>query len=241
MLHRSGRGTDFSYAICYDSSIWSPPTSGSTTTWTPNSNFGFGSNSTLSGGNTGYITYLHPVNFCYIGSTNGYPTGADAFDVYLVYHDPWGIGHVFPGQDEQKSGSCGSSSTSTFNFPETAPDGSGFIINGLSGPIVKPDGTIVAPPVNPTGGAALTTLTDRNGNQMNSDSSGHFYDTLSSTTPILSVTGSGTTASPTKFTYTAPSGASPSFTISYVYHTVATNFAVSGITEKGSSCCLSCR
>src|SRR5208283_2514973 len=33
VLHKAGRGTNFSYDLNYDSSIWYPVTSGSTTSW----------------------------------------------------------------------------------------------------------------------------------------------------------------------------------------------------------------
>jgi len=76
--------------------------------------------------------------------------------------------------------------------------------------------------------------TDRNGNQITGDSSGHFYETLSSTAPALTVSGSGTPASPTKFTYTAPNGQPAAFQINYTQYTVATNFGIPGIVEYGS-------
>jgi hypothetical protein len=76
-------------------------------------------------------------------------------------------------------------------------------------------------------------VTDRNGNQITSDGSGHFYDTLSSTMPVLTV--AGTAPSNTTFTYTAPSGANASYTMKYTNYTVATNFGVSGISEYKSS------
>src|SRR5207245_7034339 len=82
----------------------------------------------------------------------------------------------------------------------------------------------------PSGGK---TYTDRNCNQISSDTNGHFYDTLSSTTAVLTVSGSA--PNNTTFSYTPPSGTgSGTYTMSYVYYTVATNFAVSGINEYGA-------
>jgi len=34
-LHKPGRGTDFTYDLNYDSSVWFPVTVNGTTTWTP--------------------------------------------------------------------------------------------------------------------------------------------------------------------------------------------------------------
>ena len=44
VLHKAGRGEDFTYDIGYDNSIWYPVTSGSTKSWQPNSNWGWGGN-----------------------------------------------------------------------------------------------------------------------------------------------------------------------------------------------------
>ncbi len=77
------------------------------------------------------------------------------------------------------------------------------------------------------------TKTDRNGNVINVNGSGQFFDTLSSTVPVLTVAGLGTPASPTTFTYTAPSGASASYTMKYTTYTVQTAFGCSGITDYG--------
>src|SRR5437016_5542 len=41
VLHKAGRGIPFTYDLSYDSSIWAPVTSGSTTTWTPVNNWGW--------------------------------------------------------------------------------------------------------------------------------------------------------------------------------------------------------
>ncbi len=81
----------------------------------------------------------------------------------------------------------------------------------------------------------LASYTDTNGNQLTTDGSGHFYDTLSSTTPALTVAGSGTSTSPITYSYTAASGAGASYTMNFTNYTVATNFGVSGTSEYKSS------
>jgi hypothetical protein len=41
VLHKAGRGMPFTYDLSYDSSIWTPVTSGGTTTWKHASNWGW--------------------------------------------------------------------------------------------------------------------------------------------------------------------------------------------------------
>src|SRR5580658_8609493 len=41
VFSRAGRGQSFSYSLGYDSSVWYPVTSGSTTVWTPVTNWGW--------------------------------------------------------------------------------------------------------------------------------------------------------------------------------------------------------
>src|SRR5258708_7398625 len=41
VLHKPGRGTNFTYDLSYDSSVWYPVTSGGTTTWQPVQNWGW--------------------------------------------------------------------------------------------------------------------------------------------------------------------------------------------------------
>ena len=60
---------------------------------------------------------------------------------------------------------------------------------------------------------------------MTVNTSNQFFDTLSSTTPVLTITGSGTPASPLKYQYPAPSGTA-TYTMNYLQYTVKTNFGV---------------
>src|ERR1700757_3186124 len=41
VLHKAGRGTNFTYDLSYDGAIWYPVTSGSSTSWQPVTNFGW--------------------------------------------------------------------------------------------------------------------------------------------------------------------------------------------------------
>ena len=116
-------------------------------------------------------------------------------------------------------------------FQGTAWDGSGWTVayNGSDGRITATSrtGATVVPNVG-TG-----SYTDPNGNQLTANGSGQFFDTLSSTTPVLTQAGNATPASPTTLTYTAPSGANAVYTVNYTQYTVATNFGVSNINEYG--------
>lgn len=225
VLHKPGRGTNFDYDIVYDSSVWTPVASGSTKTWVPNNNWGWFGSSAFSSALAGYVTYYYSSTYCY--DQMGHPNGADVLYDSYVYHDPWGINHSFSGMYEVKTGGCGSSTTNT--FPSGANDASGYLIQGTQGPLFAKDGTNVGAPFNPGGGSYASSKTDRNGNQLTQDSSGHFYDTTSSTAAVLSV--SGTAPNPVTFTYTAPSGATPNVKMVYSTYTVHTAFACSNVTD----------
>ncbi len=70
VLHKAGRGTNFTYDLSYDTSVWYPVTSGSTTSWQPVFNFGW-RGQTEAG--TGYISYAMQGIPCFIGHLPGRP------------------------------------------------------------------------------------------------------------------------------------------------------------------------
>jgi len=124
--------------------------------------------------------------------------------------------------------------------PRACPkgDGSGLTLTvnltpegSITASLTTRSGKLMNVPVGTSGGQG--TVTDTNGNQITINSSGQFFDTLSSTTPVLTVSGSGTPASPTEFQYTAPSGGTASYTMNYTQYTVQTGFGVSGVIEYG--------
>jgi RHS repeat-associated protein len=118
---------------------------------------------------------------------------------------------------------CGPSETAVLQ----TNDGSGYKFSLPDQTLYTPAGAVT---VLPDIGVPGHTYTDRNGNQI-TQSSGVFTDTLGQT--ALTVSGSGTPSSPNVFSYTAPSGATASFTMSFVAYTVKTNFGCSGIAEYG--------
>src|SRR4029077_6602422 len=87
VLHKSGRGTDFTYDLSYDNSVWYPVTSGSTTSWQPVQNYGWRGQTEMA---TGYVSFTFKdasfLHGCYEHTWSNW-----------VYHDPWGIPHAFQG------------------------------------------------------------------------------------------------------------------------------------------------
>jgi RHS repeat-associated protein len=236
VLRRAGRGTDFTYDLSYDSSVWYPVTSGSTTTWEPVQNWGWRGQTEIASGYVSFAAYGTHIGVHCVGVNY----------VNFVYHDPWGVPHPFTGEwaNSLTVGdyyNCGNHYF--YGFTAVASDGSGYTLyigpdsntsgNWPGGSLYGRDGKIFAVPFNVIYGVA--NFVDRNGNEITVNGSGQFYDTLGSTTAVLTTSGTGTPASPMKFTYTAPSGATPSYTMNYTNYTVATNFGLSGTSEYKSS------
>ncbi len=249
VLHKAGRGTNFSYDLNYDSSIWYPVTSGSTTSWQ------LVSSSSLPGwqaSNTGQAYVGYSTTFssgqCTNNGTTWYTWTNTAYGSFY-YNDQFGVRHIFPTLywyyiSNNSGGLCGPPagfSPSSAPQSQLASDASGFtiyvtpVMSGTPSPyLLASNGTKFTPPLVVSGSSSGSlSTTDRNGNILSVDSSGHFYDTLSASTPVLTV--AGIAPSNTTFTYTAPSGAAAAYTMKYTKYTVATNFGVSGITEYKSS------
>jgi RHS repeat-associated protein len=221
--YKAGRGMPFSYALSYDSSIWHPVTSGSTTSWQPVFNWGWQSSYAA---NSGQITFAMRMVRC--------PEGLGSFTVTgpYTYIDPWGINHPFPGSWISAS-SC---TTAQSPFPATALDGSGLILdspNAIAVKVITPGGAILAPPHNLSGGSTPTslTITDANGNQITANSSGVFTDTLGQS----ALTIAGAPPSATTFTYTAPSGTNVAASMSYLSYNIKTTFQCSGVQEYNAT------
>jgi len=202
VLNKSGRGMNFNYNLIYDSSIWYPVTSNGIQSWqyATATNWGW-TTSIPRGGHVGYSTTMITHNvICGSIYVTSYTNWA--------YYDGFGTPHPFPGTSDSWTSTPGCNSTGTDGFSSTTSDESGYAItvNGSTiNSLTASDGAVI----NPVTGAI--TLKDRNGNQITSSTvSGttSYYDTLSSTTPVLTVSGSGTPSSPTLFTYTPPNTSS---------------------------------
>ena len=235
IMNKAGRGMAFDYSVSYDSSVWLPTNSSGQSVWTPVFNWGWMAQTAVK---TGYITYIK-----YVYNCDDPPPLHNQYIFYRGwgYHDFWGVSHSFLGSMEYDPSGCDLGTHGSLN--SSATDGSGLILKASlssgGGPnpatISLPNGNVLTPPMNLASGSsyAAGTVTDANGNQITVNGSGQFYDTLSSTTAVLTVTGSGTPSSPNKFTYTPPSGTNVFYTMNYVQYTVKTGFGVSGTTEYG--------
>jgi RHS repeat-associated protein len=221
VLHKPGRGTNFSYDLSYDSSVWYPVGSSGNQSWRAVANWGWRGQTEVA---TGYVSYSTSIGQCFfkfhLVNVNLYSN--------FVYHDKFGVAHFFAMPTIGPSCYGASPSASA-----TATDGSGYQIyatNSPSATITSSGGTVFNPPLQ--SGSGSGNYTDRNGNVVSVDGSGNFYDTLSSTTPVLTVAGLGTPSSPTTFTYTVPSGGA-TVQMNFTQYTVNTYFHISGIAEYG--------
>lgn len=238
VVNKAGRGTNFTYNLSYDSSVWMPVIVGGTTAWQPaNTSWGW-TGVTATGG--AFVTYSMVYSSSNCGQSSSYQAwGYSNF----VYHDEFGVLHpvivgggsyiVSPGPPY-----CPPNGPQPSTIPWTglATDGSGYQLyitpnsGYATGYLVARNGTTMGVPIisNPSGQQGAYSSTDRNGNVVSADTGGHFYDTLSSTVPVLTLSGS-----PFRLTYTAPTGP-VYYQVNYTNYTVATNFGA-GITEYKSS------
>ena len=224
MVHRAGRGTDFTYDLSYDNSIWYPVTSGSTKSWVNVPNWGWRAVTEVA---LGYISYTQtgPVSTC---------SGQGQKMTYSnwTYHDTVGVAHWF-GAGAVSTVTMGSAACQSMTGFTLVVDGYTLTVNGLTvNSLVSARGAQIQAPVSTGTGAG--SYTDSNGNILTANTSGQFYDTLSSTTPVLTATGSGTPASPLTLTYAAPGG-SAAYKVLYVAKTVQTHFLCSGIPDIGAT------
>jgi RHS repeat-associated protein len=225
LIHKAGRGMPFGYDVVYDNSVWYPAGVSGSKNWQPIFNFGWTSTWTGTGG---YVTYSVSTTLCY--DSQGHPIGATTYVGSWTFHDPWGVNHSFSGTII--SNSCPGGPTNVDHFTSTTTDGSGLTMNiGVPGAhtIVQPDGLWLEPPRYqnaPPGGNASSTKTDANGNQITSDGTGHFTDTLG----VQALTISGT--SPVSFSYTGPAGAA-TYVLKYTPKTIRTYFRCSTVSDYG--------
>jgi RHS repeat-associated protein len=161
-------------------------------------------------------TYITTTNYAYSGYIDVHGTLHHAPDLYTVKYtgDPYCQG-----------------GTGT-NGLATTDDGSGYTIsipwNGSTATVTSKGGANLSVPI---GGGMATWAEDANGNEITvNTSTGQFFDTLSSTSPVLTVTGT----SPVNYTYAGPSG-NVSVVVSYKTYPVQTHFQCSGVTDYGAS------
>ena len=185
-------------------------------------------------GHMGYqATFTHVSNYYY------YWTWAD-----WTYVDGFGTPHPFNATAtfvcQQQSGKIHCSGTGISNA--VATDGSGYTLNvsfstnpscgnDFQPLVTTSDGNTINAYYEPQCFKIPISMLDRNGNEI-TVASGVYTDTLGQT--ALTTSGSGTSASPLKFTYTAPSG-SPTYTVNYTTYKIQTNFGCSSVGDYGTN------
>jgi RHS repeat-associated protein len=239
VLAKAGRGGfNFTYDLSYDSSVWGGGVSSGTSGWYPVGNWGWRG---ITEASTGYLSYTSQQHFaCQIWNPDDHKYDRYTYVLYnfSTYGDPYGIPHPINVTLEGSSTPCSNDPNLPSYATGTISDGSGYAYSLQAPPyqgaeyISPASGGSIQPPLGRTGAANGT---DRNGNQITVNGSGQFFDTLSSTTPVLTVSGSGTPASPMTFTYTAPSGANAAYTMKYTTYSIQTNFGCTGITDYGTN------
>jgi RHS repeat-associated protein len=241
IVRKPGRGTNFTYDLTYDSSVWVPAGSSGSQSWQL-----FLNNSTVLGwqgfngvqpGGIVYtltITYSSPHASC---SVTAYEYSN------FSYWDNSGTQHPFPyslsGAWVVGSGEGGCPPTGPQPAPPwsgTATDGSSYTVSvtpsagnppTLSATLLDKNGktiyAAVAQQPPPSGFSQ-----DRNGNLI-TPNNGALTDTLGTTALTLF----GVAPNNTTLSYTAPSGSTVFYTVKYTSYTVQTNFGCSGISEYG--------
>lgn len=213
ILSKPGRGIPFNYVLRYDGLLWYA----SGGTWNAVPNYGWRA---PGDGITGWLERATTQHHCIDPNT-----GLTVFynqTVFKAYHDIFGTRHPV-GALAIDSVSCNADSAGL--FPATANDGSGYSVNptgGSAAQVFSRSGQQINP-------STSGTFQDANGNEI-SATNNTFYDTLSSTTPVLSV--SGGAPNPMVFTYKDTAGANQTITVSYLPHTVQTEFQCAGITDN---------
>jgi hypothetical protein len=186
IVNRTGRGIGFSYSIQNEGLIWQPVVSGSTTSWSPNTTWGFAgllNGTTFSGYLSNSILNLacpRPPNY------SGQVPPAQEFTNY-VYHDAYGSSHRFNYTYKGPCPLTGQGSVTTGDG--STSDGSGYsLVLSNTGEVRSRNGTIITPATSPTG-QNNTSITDTNGNTISASGGNSFKDTLGVT--ALTVSGSG--------------------------------------------------
>lgn len=217
VFSRAGRSLPFSYALAYDSSVWKIVG----TAWTP-ATIAWG----LTRDTAAAVGYMQV-------SANQY-CGVDHGIVYVFSNFIDSAGTVHPVNATAKTFTdCHDATTETVQLT----DGSGmtvFVNSTPSAAVILKSGEIIHPilSTSPTG---TGNQADSNGNQITSTVNGtttSFYDTLSTTTAMLTI--DATNASSVKYKYASPANPAAQVVVSYkTTYTVQTHFACSGINEYG--------
>lgn len=253
IVNKHGRKVGLYYNLAYDSLVWVPVKSGSTTTWTPIKTYGGKTNwgwTLDTDAVSGMVAESSSTATCEYWMAIGNLYFYANFTVYsnFVYYDASGASHGFynywTGGCPPQTTSNGMTGTlvygqgptlvSTINIP--SQDGTGYVLNATSSgsaTITTRSGQTVTPPINAYSGSG--TIKDPNGNQITFNSNGTYTDTTGNT--VLTVTGTGTPSSPRQYTYPVVGNQTPSPNVELQYTTyqIQTNFQCAHIGEYGSN------
>src|ERR1700687_3296426 len=142
VLNKPGRGTNFTYNLAYDTSVWYPVTSGGPTSWQAAANFGWAGQTQVATGYLSYYTYSQ--NTPCSGYGDYYTT---QYFTNWKYFDSFGTNHAFNSYTMIITiyGTCQGRYNMTTSFSEVASDGSGYTLNatGSSGSITSAIGMIL--------------------------------------------------------------------------------------------------
>jgi RHS repeat-associated protein len=229
VLHKNGRGLPFDFKFVFDSSVWAPVSVNGSKAWQPSSNWGSGTGGT----DIGRVTYTVTVTTIHCIIAGHTFSAQQTTWSNWSYSDGSGTAHPFDGSAIGTGAQCSSSGgNQTIGFSNGDEDGSGYFLNvpGNCCAISVGNVTVTSPTANLITPLSRT-IQDSNGNLITSDGTGHLTDTLG----IVAMTISGASPSPVSYSYTAPSGATASFTQSFRTYTVQTNFGCSGVSEYGAT------
>jgi len=240
IVNKAGRGQNFAYNLNYDSSVYYPVTSGSSTSWEPVQNWGWQG---LSAAGFVYATYKVVYSSGTCGTSGQYSWQSWVYS-NLTYSDQNGVSHFFTNAGGTYISATGttacppSGASPSGRLSTPASDGSGIVANfitsssGFSTTITLKNGNTIYPPMF-SGGAPVSgsyASEDTNGNEITS-SDGTYTDTLGQT--ALAVVGSA--PSNTTLSYQNPAGSYVDYTVSYQSYNIKTNFGCSGISEYAAT------
>ena len=176
----------FSYALTYDSLVWSPASASGGSSWTPVTGWGW---SVMTSAATGYVTYdyIDAIMVCDYNQVE-YEKWSN-----WVYYDPQGAPHRFPGYVlHYDDPGCGLDHSFT---TATATDNSGYVLHlptistgetDVPTTVTSRSGITYSPPSESQSGAG--SVTDPNGNTITVSAGGVITDTLGTTALTISGT-----------------------------------------------------
>src|SRR5579859_2101921 len=229
--NKAGRGLPFNYNLTYDTSVWYPVTSGSTTTWQPVTNWGW---RPPTAAQSGYLYYNQQSYYCTFWTGYNWQTAPyeQVFNGF-IYYDSGGTAHPFLGENDYWSnpGYGCPSGTNSYDNNSKATDNSGYILNGQNWSITPPSGGTFSPQYQAITGPGSTS--DANGNMISNTDNGIdtvYTDTLGVT--ALTVSDGGGPSSPMTFQYPS-AGGTGTVKMNFTAETVQTAFGCGSIAEFG--------